>query len=57
MIAYDAESGTLFIPAKGLRLDFDDYDEDSHGAASLRKLKPARLILTRSRSKNWNYTV
>lgn len=57
LLGYDSVNGSIFIPAKGLSLDFDDYDEDRKDVSYFRRLKPDRLIFSRCKPRNWNYSV
>lgn len=55
MLMNDVKEDAVVIPAKGISLDYDDYDEDERTTMVYRKKKPVRLTFSLSRPQNLHY--
>ena len=56
LLMYDINRNTTVIPADGLMMDFDDYDDVAE-SKQYRNLRPQSLSFTRCMAKNLHYVV
>ena len=57
MLTYDIQHNVTVVPAEGLELEFDDYDEESEEVKAYMGLKPVSLTFKRRRMRNLHYMV
>ncbi len=55
-LMFDSARGLTVIPAEGLQLDFEDYDEDDAKTKPYKLLKPSYMSFTKCNVKNLHYT-
>lgn len=55
-VMFDSVRGVTVIPAEGLHLDFDDYDEEDAKTKIYKDLKPSYMSFTKCNVKNLHYT-
>lgn len=55
-IMFDSVRGVTVIPAEGLQLDFDDYDEDNAKTKRYMSMTPSHMSFKKCSVKNLHYT-